>query len=187
MTAWIKVRRYFFRFIAWSLLFALVYFLVFDYYESLVVRVAEVFTDIAVPVTIQPHPKGLVITSPKARQPMGAPYSLYLIGLNVIFAPALVMTTVGLTLGGALRSVTAVSIMLILHAINVMLVVLFYVSHPDNPSIVLGFSEPTVATIGWIYRFFDRMGYALFPFLAWAIVCPDVIARLVSTRDRSIT
>lgn len=187
MTASIKLRRYFFRFIGWSLLFALVYFLVFHYYASLVVRVADVVTDVVIPITIQPHPKGLVITSPKALQPIGVPYSLYLIGLNAIFAPALVLTTTGLTLGGALRSVAAVLIMLILHVINIMLIVMFYVSHPDNASIVLGFSEPMVATIGWVYRFFDRMGYALFPFLAWAIVCPDVIARLVSTHDRNPT
>ncbi len=187
MTASIKLRRYFFRFVGWSLLCALVYFLIFDYYASLVVRVADVLTDAVIPITIQPHPRGLVITSPNARQPIGIPYSLYLIGLNAIFAPALVLTTAGLTLGGAMRAVAAVLIMLILHAINVMLIVMFYVSHPDNTSIVLGFSEPTVATIGWVYRFFDRMGYTLFPFLAWAIVCPDVIARLVSTRDRSPT
>lgn len=185
MTAWVKLSCYPFWFVGWSVLFALVYFLVFDYYAALVVRVADVFTDIVVPVTILPHPKGLVITSPEARQSIGAPYSLYLIGLNAIFAPALVLTTVGLTLGGVLRAVAAVLIMLILHAINIMAVVLFYLSHPGNAVIALGFSESTVATIGWIYRFFDRMGYGLFPFLAWAIVCRDVIARLVSTRDRS--
>lgn len=177
-----KLSRYLLWFVAWSIIFAVLYNLTAGPYASLVVRIADFFTDAVVPVTLEPHPRGLIIMSPEARQPIGAPYSLYIVGLNVIFAPALVLTTVGATLNGGVRALGSIVIMILLTAVKIMSIVLFYLSNPDNAMIDLGFSDATVAVLASSYKFMDRMAYAFFPFLAWAIVCPDVIVRLFARK-----
>ena len=176
-----KISRYLFRFAGWSVFFVVIYYLAFDDYAAVVVQLAEVMTNLVVPAEIQIQPKGLVIYSPEATQPMGVPYSLYQIGLNAVFAPALVLATTGMTASGAIRSVAAILVMILLHSVEVWSIMLFHISHPDNTSIALGFADATVSTIGWFYRFLDRMAYALFPFLAWIITSGDPIARRFST------
>jgi hypothetical protein len=172
------------RFAGWSVVFSILYYLSTEVYAIVVVYLGEGITNLLVPVAIDPSAQGFVVTNPDAREPMGVPYSLSLIGLNAIFAPALVMTTVGASLGGILRAGLSLVIMVVLHAVEVSSIVLFHISHPDNTAISLGYSDAIVASIQWVYRFLDRMSYALFPFLAWALACPDVIADLLRLRNR---
>lgn len=168
-----RVSRYLLAFVGWSLLVFGLYHLGADVYARTLLVAADAVTDVFVPVTLGFHPNGVVILSPEASAPMGTPYRLYLIGLNVIFAPALVLTTFGLTTQGAVRSLLAIAIVMALQAIQVALIVLFTVTHPDNELFELGFSRASVAVIDWSYTFFDRMGYALLPFIAWALVSFD--------------
>jgi hypothetical protein len=178
-----KFSRYLIRFAGWSFFFVVIYYLAFDDYAAIVVQLAEVLTDLIVPVSIQIQPRGLVVYSPEARHPMGVPYSLYQIGLNAAFAPALVLATTGMTTSGAIRSVAAISIMIMLHSVEVWSIVLFHISHPENTAIALGFADSTVSAIAWFYRFLDRMAYAFFPFLAWVVTSGDLIARFFSTSN----
>ncbi len=175
-----KFSQYILRFAGWSVFFVVIYYLAFDDYAAVVVQLAEVLTDLVVPVSIQIQPRGLVVYSPAASHPMGVPYSLYQIGLNVVFAPALVLATTGMTVSGAIRSVAAILVMIVFHSTEVWSIVLFHISHPDNAAIALGFADSTISTIAWFYRFLDRMAYAFFPFLAWVITSGDLIARFYS-------
>jgi hypothetical protein len=176
-----KISQYLLRFAGWSVFFVVIYHIAFDDYAAVVVQLADVLTDLIVPVSIQSELRGLVVYSPEASHPMGVPYSLYQIGLNAIFAPALVLATTGMTTSGAIRSVAAILVMILLHSVEVWSIVLFHISHPENTAIALGLADSTVSTIAWFYRFLDRMAYAFFPFLAWIITSGDVIARLFAT------
>jgi len=168
-------------FVGWVGLFAIVYHVGSAQYASVMVWLAERFADLLVAVSMRPHPQGLVVLAAEARQPIGVPYSLYQIGLNAIFAPALVLVTVGVSASGLLRTVAAILIVLLLQAFEVVSIVLFHLSHPDNLAINLGWPEATVSLIGWVYRFIDRMAYAFFPFFAWFVVCLDVLFQLLET------
>jgi hypothetical protein len=181
MSALKRLSGYLLRFAGWSLLFALLYSLVTRDYMRLIVFLADVLTNLVVPVTMQAAYPGLVINSPLATSAIGAPYSLTGIGLNLIFAPALVLATVGLSKEAPWRVLVAILIMMGLHAIQITSIAMFYLSHPDNASIALGYSESTVTALGWAYRFIDRMSYALFPFVAWALVCLDRLGELFAT------
>lgn len=172
------------RFSGWSLFFALVYSMTADYYAEMVVAIADWFTSFFVPISLETNPRGLVATSPDASYPMGIPYSLRLIGLNAIFAPALALATIGASLRGILRACFALFIMALFHGVEVSSIVLFHVSHPDNTAISLGYPDAIVSSIQWTYRFLDRMSYALFPFLAWAIACPEVVSSLFLPRNK---
>jgi hypothetical protein len=172
-----RLSGYFLSFAGWSAVFALLYHLGADFYANMLVIIAEMLTNNVLPVSMQTHPNGFVVFSPEARGPMGVPYRLYLIGLNVIFAPALVLTTFGVSTTGAVRALIAILIVILLQAIQVVFIVLFSASHPDNALFSLDYSDFTVAAIAWTSTFMDRMGYALFPFLAWAIVSSDLIRR----------
>lgn len=174
---------YLLRFAGWSVVFSVLYYLGTEVYAIVVVYLGESITNLLVTLAIDPSAHGFIVTTPSAREPMGVPYSLSLIGLNAIFAPALVMTTVGANFGGALRAGFSLVIMVVLHAVEVSSIVFFHISHPENTAFSLGYSDAVVASIQWVYRFFDRMSYALFPFLAWALACPDVIADLVRSRN----
>jgi hypothetical protein len=178
-----RLGAYLLTFVGWSLVFSIVYYFAADVYAVLVVSLGEWMTNLLVPINLETASRGFVLTTPEAREPMGVPYSLSLIGLNSIFAPALVMTTVGVNFGGVLRAGLSLVIMAALHAMEVMSIVLFHISHPENTAIALGYSDAMVSLIQWFYRFIDRMSYALFPFLAWALACPDVIADLFRSRD----
>ncbi|MGB5736755.1 MAG: hypothetical protein WBM40_20180 [Thiohalocapsa sp.] len=180
-----QLKPYLLRFVGWSLFFAVIYAAIANDYAAAVVRMADLFTNVFTPVTLDPNPRGLVANSPSAKYPMGIPYTLTVIGLNAIFAPALVLTTVRSAVSGALRAALSMIIMVILHAGEVTLIILFHLSHPDNAAVSLGYSDTVVSSIQWVYRFIDRMSYALFPFLAWAIACPDVIAQFFASRAQS--
>jgi hypothetical protein len=98
---------------------------------------------------------------------------LYLIGLNVIFAPALVLTSIGANIQGVIRAGVAVLIVMLFQTIQVVAIVLFSATHPDNQLFNLHYSDALVASFAAVYFFLDRMGYALIPFTAWAIACAD--------------
>lgn len=174
-----------FVFLGWTVVFAGLYYWGSDVYIRLVLAAADVLTDTIIPVTLQSHPKGIVVLSPAAQQPMGMPYSMFLTCLNAIFAPALVLTTVGVAWGGIFRASLAILVMLGLHSINASTIVLFHVSHPENPLFDLNLSHQATAVFAWTYQFFDRMAYAFFPLLAWAIVCPDVISDYIRSYRQS--
>lgn len=178
--AWIDYAR---RFVGWSIAFAVLYLTLMDDYGRVIVAAGELLVNLQVPLSLVPHPRGILATSPAVSEPMGVPYSVSLIGLNVIFAPALVLATLGMTLDAAVRVLLAILIMIGLQAVEIWSILMFYLSHPDNTWMSLEFSESAVTAYAWIYRFLDRMCYVLFPFLAWAIVCPDVIGRLLSPGD----
>jgi hypothetical protein len=168
-----RLSKYLLQFLGWSAAFAVVYHFTADFYAGVLLSGADRLTDVVLPVTLRLHPNGFVAVSPEATGPMGMPYRLYLIGLNVVFAPALVLTTLGLNRQGVVRALLAVAIVMVLHTLQVVSIVLFSASHPDNVLFNLGYADLTVAVIAWIYKFMDRMGYALIPFMAWAVVCSD--------------
>jgi len=178
-----RLGAYLLRFAGWSLVLSVVYYLAADVYAVLVVSLGEWMTNLLVPITLNAASRGLILTTPEASAPMGVPYSLALVGLNSVFAPALVLTTVGASFSGALRAGLSLVIMVVFHATEVTSIVLFHISHPENTAISLGYADAMVALIQWVYRFIDRMSYALFPFLAWALACPDVIADLFRLRN----
>jgi hypothetical protein len=173
------------RFAGLSLGFAALYALGTDYYAQLVVNTADLLTSLVLPVTIETHPHGFVVYSPEAKQPMGVPYRLTVIGLNIIFAPALVLTTLGVSLSAVARTLISLLVMVFLHGVEVTSIILYQASHPDNAAFALHFSDAALTVVQFFYRFLDRMAYALFPFLAWAIACPETIASFFQSRTSS--
>lgn len=173
------------KLVGWTLVFAGVYYLTAAVYARMVLTIANLLANLALPLKILPYQQVMVVISPQASGPIGIPYELAKIGLSAIFAPALVLATVGFSISGILRALAALVIMILLGALEISSIVFFYLSHPANTAISLGLSDGITHAIGLLYRFFDRMSYALFPFLAWFLTCSDVIAKLVPGRGRA--
>lgn len=164
----------------WALVFAALYVAAFPVYRSGVLAIAELLIRPLATVSLAPHEAGLVVASPQASVPMGVPYDLFSIGLNVVFAPALVLALMPLSFGALARALGAIGIMIALHGLQVGSIVAYYVAHPDNSLFALGLSSQAVGGVEAVYRFLDKMSYALFPLVAWGLICPDVLARLLA-------
>jgi hypothetical protein len=164
-------------FVLWTGLFVLLYIEANQEYLTAVIAVADSVTRAAFDLNLNLHPNGLVITGAGVAEPLGLPYNFRTIGLNVVFAPALVLATLGASIAGAIRAAIAILLMIVLHAAQTLSIVLVYAVHPDTSGLDLGFASAAFATsVTWVYQFIDRMSYALFPFLVWAVLCPDAIA-----------
>jgi hypothetical protein len=163
-------------FLLWTLLFVLLYVEAHHEYLTAVITVAGSITQTAFDLNLNLHRNGLVITGADVAEPLGLPYNFRTIGLNVIFAPALVLTTLGASIKGAIRAVVAILLMIVLHAMQALSIVLVYAVHPETSGLDLGFSSASFATsVTWVYQFIDRMSYALFPFLVWGVLCAGAI------------
>jgi hypothetical protein len=131
----------------WALVFGALYVLAFPVYRAAVLAVAELLIRPLAIVSLAPHEAGLVVASPQASAPMGVPYDLFSIGLNVVFAPALVLALMPLSFGALARALGAVGIMIALHGLQVGSIVAYYVAHPDNTLFALGLSSQAVAGV----------------------------------------
>lgn len=165
-------------FVVWSLAFAILYHEAFGAYEGLVLQLTGYTARLFVPLSLAPHPQGVVVSIQGVEQPFGMPYDFFAIGINVIFAPALVLATYGTTISGGVRALGSILIMIAFHVVEMLSIVLFYLSNPENPMFSLGWGAAATTAAYWLYEFLDTMSYALFPFLAWMLVCPDVLGKL---------
>ncbi|MDX1605209.1 MAG: hypothetical protein R3202_03390 [Candidatus Competibacterales bacterium] len=128
--------------------------------------------------------RGIMLSYPGIPQPLGFRFQLPSITLNLVFATALVMTTMRATSGwpqSLLHILYAVLVMLALHTYHVVVLIMHFLTQAPNPLVA-----PRLA--GWLgdlfhinYGFADKMGYTLFPFLAWVGVCHRQILSLLGT------
>ena len=125
--------------------------------------------------------KGIIVSSPALVGVMAFRYDLFSICLNVIFAPALVVMTRGWKNWGWVKVIAAVFIMLLLHAGEVVVTLLRFLMEKGNP-LMPEASSMAASFVRWLYHFADTMGYTLFPFLAWMIVCAGDLARWAGSR-----
>lgn len=120
--------------------------------------------------------KGILVMSPAFEGVMMFKFDLFSICLNVIFAPALVVMTVGWKGWGWLRVCAAVLIMLLLHTSELVVTLLRFLTESSNP-LIPSASAGFAAFAKWLYSFLDKMGYTLFPFLAWLVVCANALSQ----------
>ncbi len=168
------------RLLAWVLAFAGLYYLWFPLYLKLFLALAEPLLDTvlgrAVTLGAPPTGKGFSLVVAGFDQPLAFRFDLFSIALNWVFAPALVMTTMGFTTSGVLRALAAIVLMAGFHALHLDIIVLHFLAqgHPLFPS---GVSSWVLSLIHWLYKFADKVANGFFPFLAWVIVCSDVLYR----------
>lgn len=169
------------RLLGWVIAFAGLYYLWFPLYSKLFLALAEPLLDAVlvrpVELTAPPMGKGFQLIV-AGRDTLPFRFDLFSVALNFIFAPALVMTTVGFTTSGVLRALAAIALMAVFHALHVSIIVLHFLAdgHPLFPA---GVAPWVVGLIHWLYKFADKVANGFFPFLAWVIVCFDVlVARL---------
>ena len=170
------ISQYLLAFLLWLGISLAVFYLGFKFYAQAVLFLAEYILGWIAPVSVDLEyvsRLGITLSYPGIAQPMVFRANLFSITLNWIFAPALVLTTVTFSfLGLAVqRVVGAVLIMLVLHTLHVDLILLHFLTSASNPLIPPGFSPFWAGAIHWLYFFVDKMGYTLFPFIAWFAVC----------------
>ena len=181
------ISQYLLAFLLWLGISLAVFYLGFKFYAQAVLFLAEYVFSLVAPVSVDldyASRLGITLSYPGIAQPMVFRANLFSITLNWIFAPALVLTTVTFSfLGLAIqRLVGAVLIMLVLHTLHVDLILLHFLTSATNPLIPPGFSPLLAGFIHWMYVFIDKMGYTLFPFIAWFAVCFKDIMRLFAPK-----
>jgi len=176
------IRQYLLAFLVWLGLSTAVFYLGFAYYAQAILLLAEQILGLFTPVSVDldyANRVGISLTYPGIAQPMVFRTNLFSIALNWIFAPALVLTISTFAFSGkaVMRLLGALLIMWILHGFHVALILLHFLTQAANPLIPPDFSPLLASFIHWLYAFIDKMGYTLFPFIAWLSVCfKDVIA-----------
>ncbi len=164
------------RLLGWVLAFAVLYYLWFPLYSKLFLWLAEPLLNAVLlqPVELAAPPTGKGFEVLVAEGALPFRFDLFSIALNLVFAPALVMTTVGFTTSGIVRSLAAIALMALFHALHVDIIVLHFLAqgHPLFPQ---GVSPWVTSLIHWSYKFADKVANGFFPFLAWVIVCFDVL------------
>ena len=170
------IKHYLMAFLLWLGISTVVFYLGFSYYAQAVLFLAEQFIGLATPIGVNldyANRVGITLAYPGIPQPMIFRTNLFSITLNWIFAPALVLSTVTFSLKGraTLRVLGALLIMWVLHAVHVTLILLHFLTQATNPLIPPDFSPLLASFIDWLYVFVDKMGYTLFPFIAWLVVC----------------
>ncbi len=130
--------------------------------------------------------KGILVTSSALKGVMVFNFDLFTICLNVIFAPALVVMTAGWRGWAWLRVAAAVLIMLLLHSTEVTVTLLRFLTENSNP-LIPSASPSAAAFAKWLYSFLDKMGYTLFPFLAWLIVCAKDLSNWSTGDQRPVS
>jgi hypothetical protein len=179
-----KARRlsgYLIKFLLWSGACYGLYYLLFPFYQALVLGGAELVMDLTFrDIGLKPiEGGGFLLGDPLSRHVAPIGFNLFLIGLNLIFAPALVLTTLGATASGVLRAFAAVAIMALLHIAQVVSILYFFLTHARNTMIPTDFSPFVMQAAPAIYTFFDKMAEAMFPFTVWLLLCFGTLASWV--------
>lgn len=179
------VRRYLFAFTGWLILFAALYLVLFPFYAKAVLwlsaKLLGAFTTTEVRLFAVPG-KGIALSYAGGLNPMGFRFDLFSIALNLMFAPALVMTTLRISLRAAGLAALSIGIMAGLHALHVAIIVLHFLTQGTNPLIPENFPAGFAMAIHWSYTFVDKMGYTLFPFIAWFAVCAADVLHFLGRR-----
>jgi hypothetical protein len=110
-------------------------------------------------------------------------FDLYVLFMNVIFVPALVITTLGVTWRAVERTSVALIIMVLLHTFHVTVIVLHFLTQAPNPVIHYA-PQPLITFSDWTYKLADKMGFTLFPFVAWVSVCALDLVQLPSSQPK---
>lgn len=190
---------YLLNFLLWSALLGFVHYAFFPSYAALLMTCADALLEFITGVALRLGPvptegiygsAGFALLAPGMAQPFHYPHNLYSVTLNFMFAPALVLATLGTSVNAWLRAVAASLIMLLLHTLHVATIALYFplTQAPlPNPLINKDFPGWLAAFIRWNYTFTDKMGYTLFPFLAWFGVCFGRIVTLLGRLSRPKT
>ncbi|MCB1813378.1 MAG: hypothetical protein KDK04_16910 [Candidatus Competibacteraceae bacterium] len=181
------IKHYLLAFVLWLGISTGVFYLIFPYYAQAILFLAGHLLSLITPTGVDlayVDRVGITLTYPGIPQAMVFRTNLFSIALNWIFAPALVLTTVTFSFKGqaAVRVVNALLIMLVLHTLHVTLILLYFLTQATNPLIPPDFPAILSGFIHWLYVFIDKMGYTLFPFIAWLAVC---FKDIVSLFDKS--
>lgn len=174
------VRGFLLRLLAWSLVAGAAYVALLPHYQALVIWLAEGVLQIVHPVEIQTAQKGLIFQLAGIAQEVGLPYRLASIGVNVVFAVALVLATVGIGVSGLLRTAAAILLMAALHALQVASILLAFLVSDQNTTIAVEVAPAAATTVNALYKFLDKMGYAFMPLLVWFAVCIDYLGRYLA-------
>ena len=179
------IRRHLFTFVASLTVCAGLYYLLLPLYAKLVLTPSAWFIDFfaSAYVRLSAGPgNSFSLGYPGAPEPMVFAFDLYVLFMNVIFVPALVVTTLGLTWRALGRSSVALAIMVVLHSFHVTVIVLHFLTQTPNP--VIHYAPPLLASLSdWTYKLADKMGFTLFPFVAWISVCALDLIQLSSSQS----
>ena len=170
------ISRYLFLFCIWLAVSAALFYFFSDQYGVIVLVLSEFVLGFITTVDVNlDHIAsiGITLTYPGIPQPMAFRFELFSVTLNLIFAIALVLTTLsGVELRYAVgKIVAALALMLLLHTYHVVMIILNFLTATPNPLIAPDFPRWLAVFIHWNYAFADKMGYTLFPFVAWFAVC----------------
>ena len=189
-----RFSSYLINFFLWLALFALLHYTFFPTYAGLLVTLTEralefIHGSADFQLGVVPNPegvfggKGFALLAQGLPRPFLYPHNLYSVTLNFIFVPALVLTTLGTAFSAWVKALIAAALMLLLHTLHVLTIVLYFplTQAPiPNPVISAEFPAWLAAFVRWNYGFTDKMGYTLFPFLAWVSVCFTAIVGLLN-------
>ena len=181
------LNRHLLIFAVGSLICAALFYGLFHAYAKAVLllssSVLELFS--AGTVQLQNVPgRGFSLLYAHDRQPLLFAFDLFVLFLNLIFAPALVVTTIGLTPRGIRLALVAVAMMAALHVFHIVVLVLHFLSPTPNP--VIRDLSPTLGSFShWAYELADKMGYTLFPFVVWAGLCAKEILQWAPAQNGS--
>jgi hypothetical protein len=186
------IKHYLLAFLIWLGLATVVFYLGFTYYAQAILFLAEQTINLVTPIGVDlvyNERVGIALTYPGIAQPMVFRTNLFSIALNWIFAPALVLTTNTFSFSGKVltRLLGAIVIMWVLHGLHVALILLHFLTQASNPLIPPDFSTLLASFIHWLYVFIDKMGYTLFPFIAWLSVCFKDIMSLFAPSEPATT
>ena len=168
-------------FCLWLLLFGLLYYVFAPTYIRLLLSFSNLGLDIFIhgqASLFYVPDKGLALAHAKLPGPLGFRYDIYSITLNVIFAPALVMTTLTPSKRAWLLVAVALLIMLFLQAYQLITIVLHFLVDNDVTATIVKVADRFKSFVHWNYTFTDKMSYTLFPFIAWFAVCCRTVIRL---------
>ncbi|MFO1350878.1 MAG: hypothetical protein U1F68_09460 [Gammaproteobacteria bacterium] len=185
MTKHNKISQYLLPFMGWLILFGGCYYVFFPTYSNLVLLLTSLilnsFTAIGVSLFDVPG-QGIGLIYANATTPLGFRYDLFSIALNAMFAPALVMTTLGPNANAIIRATIAIAIMILLHSFHVLTIILHFLVKSSNPILTAQLAPWLTSLIHWAYTFSDKMGYTFFPFIAWFMVCFGAILRFLNRK-----
>lgn len=185
-----RIKYYLLAFIAWLAVATAVFYFGYPYYAEAVLFLSERMLGLFTPVSVNLDSlkrMGIALSYPGIQQPMMFRSNLFSVTLNWIFVPALVLTTLMYTTKVRIitRLLSALVLLWVLHAFHVTLILLHFLTGAPNPLIPPDFSSALTSSINWLYSFIDKMGYTLFPFLAWFAVCFKDITSLFDTPEQA--
>lgn len=179
------VRRFLLAFLISLAISSAVYFAFFSFYITPVLALAEALVNLIFPsirLTALYSPasleKNLGVAIGSLVQ-IAVPCNLFVLVTNVLFAPSLVLATLGFTPSGLFRALAAVIIMVVFHALTVMIFVLDVVLKQHGAYLPVQFPELVGEFIQVIKHFLvTQFSYVLPPFLIWVLLCFAPLSRL---------